>query len=118
MAGMNHGVELNLALILFLPWYAILGALYWIYPRAPRTRRRRMFDAIALALATFASAISMYWSFDWADPQLVIPSPGAVKQARALRGGAPVTVAETAGGLLIDLPPRDPHDTVIALELK
>jgi len=68
MAGMNHGVELNLALILFLPWYAILGALYWIYPRAPRTRRRRMFDAIALALATFASAISMYWSFDWANP--------------------------------------------------
>jgi alpha-L-fucosidase len=56
--------------------------------------------------------------FDWADPQLVIPSPGAVKSARALRGGAPVKLQETAGGLLIDLPARDPHDTVIALELK
>jgi alpha-L-fucosidase len=56
--------------------------------------------------------------FDWADPQLVIPSPGAVKQARALRGGASVKLQETAGGLLIELPPRDPYDTVIALELK
>jgi alpha-L-fucosidase len=55
--------------------------------------------------------------FDWADPQLLIPSVGAVKAARALKGGA-VKVQETAGGLVIDLPSRDPYDTVIALELK
>jgi alpha-L-fucosidase len=55
--------------------------------------------------------------FDWADPQLLIPSVGSVKGARALKGGA-VKVQETAGGLLIDLPPRDPYDTVIAVELK
>jgi alpha-L-fucosidase len=56
--------------------------------------------------------------FDWADPQLVIPSVGEVKRARALKGGAAVKVQESAGGLLVELPPRDPYDTVIALELK
>jgi alpha-L-fucosidase len=55
---------------------------------------------------------------DWADPQLIIPSVGKVKQARALRGGAAVKLQETAGGLLIELPPRDPLDTVVALELE
>ena len=44
---MNPFVELNLALILFLPWFAILGVLYWMFPRQPRhavaqaVRRRR-----------------------------------------------------------------------------
>jgi hypothetical protein len=37
--------------------------------------------------------------FDWADPRLLIPSVGAVKGARALKGGA-VKVEETPGGLL------------------
>ena len=66
---MHADVQLNLALILFLPWYLILGALYWIYPRQPRTRRRRVFDAFALAVATVASALSMYWSMFNADPK-------------------------------------------------
>jgi alpha-L-fucosidase len=56
--------------------------------------------------------------FDWTDPQLVIPAVGAVKQARALKGGAAVKVQEAPGGLLVELPPRDPYDTVVALELK
>jgi len=56
--------------------------------------------------------------FDWADPQLVIPSVGEVKRARALKGGAAVKVQESAGGLLVEVPLRDPYDTVIALELK
>jgi alpha-L-fucosidase len=55
--------------------------------------------------------------FDWTDPRLLIPSVGTVKAARALKGGA-VKVQETAGGLLIDLPARDPYDTVVALDLK
>ena len=33
---MNPEIEFNLALVLFLPWFAILGALFWFYPRAPR----------------------------------------------------------------------------------
>jgi hypothetical protein len=66
---MHADVQLNLALILFLPWYLILGALYWIYPRQPRNRRRRVFDGFALAVATVASALSMYWSMFNADPK-------------------------------------------------
>ncbi|MBD9378777.1 hypothetical protein ACTJI2_07605 [Pseudoxanthomonas sp. 22568] len=65
---MNAQVELNLALILFLPWFAILAALYWIYPRQPRGTGRRLFDTIALVLATALSAWGMHWGFLNADP--------------------------------------------------
>ena len=42
----------DLALILFLPWIAILGVLYWFYPRSlEKTAARRRFDVTALALA-------------------------------------------------------------------
>jgi hypothetical protein len=58
---MNPIVEFNLTLILFLPWFAILGALYWIYPRQPRTGARRAFDLVALVLALCASWIAMRW---------------------------------------------------------
>ena len=40
---MNPLVELNLALFLFIPWFVILGVLYWIYPRRPKPGRR-LFD--------------------------------------------------------------------------
>ena len=40
----NPFVELNLAAILFLPWFAILGVLYWLYPRQPRPAWRKWFD--------------------------------------------------------------------------
>jgi hypothetical protein len=61
---MNPLVELNLALILFVPWYSILAVLFWLYPRQPRTGARKLFDSASLALATALSAWSMYWSFD------------------------------------------------------
>jgi len=60
-------LELNLALILFLPWYLVLGGLFWIYPRMPRTWRRRAFDAASLGLAVLAAAFGTYWSFHGAD---------------------------------------------------
>ena len=65
---MNPLVELNLALILFLPWFAILGALYWMFPRQPRHSARKLFDAIALLLAVTAFLLSLYWSHASADP--------------------------------------------------
>jgi tryptophanyl-tRNA synthetase len=34
-------VEFNLAAILFAPWFAILGVLYWLYPRQPRPAWRQ-----------------------------------------------------------------------------
>lgn len=60
---MNAYIELNLALILFLPWFTILCALFWLYPRAPRTRARWWFDASSLALAILAAALGTYWSY-------------------------------------------------------
>jgi hypothetical protein len=52
-----------LALILFLPWFLILGILFWIYPRTPRTSMRRMFDAGTLLLASAGSFLGMRWGY-------------------------------------------------------
>lgn len=64
---MHPEVELNLALILFLPWFFILGTLFWIYPRAPRTTPRRIFDAVTLAGSLVAAFAGMYWGIWNAD---------------------------------------------------
>jgi hypothetical protein len=64
---MNEGIQLNLALILFLPWYGILAALYWVYPRQPKTTARRCFDAGALLVTLLASVAAMHWGFLTAD---------------------------------------------------
>ena len=64
---MSSGIQLNLALILFPPWYLILGALYWLYPRQPRTAARRLYDAGSLLLALLASIAAMHWGFLNAD---------------------------------------------------
>lgn len=65
---MNPFIELNLALILFLPWFLILGVLYWLYPRQPRPPARKWFDAAALALSVLAFVLAMRWGHGWADP--------------------------------------------------
>ncbi len=52
-----------LSLLLFLPWFGLLGALYWWFPRQPRHRSRRLFDAAALALAFLASVGAMHWGY-------------------------------------------------------
>ena len=66
---MNPTVEFNLTLILFLPWFAILGALFWIYPRQPRGPLRRGIDLAALVFALLASWLAMRWGMLEADPQ-------------------------------------------------
>lgn len=65
---MNPLVELNLTLILFLPWFVILGVLFWIYPRQPRGPARRAYDVISMALALVAFVYSVHWSIEVADP--------------------------------------------------
>ena len=65
---MNPLVELNLALILFLPWFTILAVLFWKFPRAPRGWTRTLFDSASLLLALVAAAAGMYWSMANADP--------------------------------------------------
>lgn len=54
----------DLALILFLPWFAILGTLYWFYPSTlERSPARRRFDVIALCAALAASFLAGRWGF-------------------------------------------------------
>ena len=65
---MNPQVELNLAMILFLPWFLILAWAYWAYPRSPRDAARLLADAAALAVATLAAVLSTWWSIHNADP--------------------------------------------------
>lgn len=66
---MNPQVELNLALILFIPWFSILAVLFWLFPRLPRGPARAAFDGTSLLLAVAAAAIGMHWSVANADPQ-------------------------------------------------
>jgi len=64
---MHPTVQINLALILFLPWYAILAGLFWFYPRRPRDARRRLFDATAIVVSLVLSIVAMRWGFLTAD---------------------------------------------------
>ena len=53
-----------LALLLFAPWFAILGWAYWKFPRRQvAAGNTRGFDAGVLLLALVASAAAMRWSF-------------------------------------------------------
>ena len=56
-----------LSFILFLPWFAILGTLYCLFPRQPRGWARRLFDLLALAAAAWASLAGMAWAWSHAD---------------------------------------------------
>ena len=50
-----------LALILFLPWFVILGWVYWSFPKqSPRSAARSRFDAAALLIAIGLSAAGMW----------------------------------------------------------
>jgi hypothetical protein len=64
---MNPTIEFNLTLILFLPWFLILGVLFWFYPRQPRGAGRRGYDLAALVLALLASWAAMRWGMLNAD---------------------------------------------------
>ena len=52
-----------LSLLLFLPWFALLSALYWFFPRTPRPPARRAYDATVLALALVLSIFGMHWGY-------------------------------------------------------
>lgn len=52
-----------LSLLLFLPWFILLGSLFWLYPRQPRGARRRGFDIVTLAFALLSSVLAMHWGF-------------------------------------------------------
>lgn len=60
---MPHSVQTDLAFILFLPAFCIVGALYCFYPRTPRSALRWIADVAVLALAAFASIQAMRWGY-------------------------------------------------------
>jgi ABC-type branched-subunit amino acid transport system permease subunit len=64
----NPFVELHLALILFMPWFAILGGLFWFVPREPRTRARRVFDITTYVVAIAAFILAVRWGYAVARP--------------------------------------------------
>lgn len=52
-----------LAVVLFLPWFLLLGALFWLFPRQPRNARRKSFDAVTLIIAFVLSVLGMRWGY-------------------------------------------------------
>ncbi|WAC62968.1 hypothetical protein OVA13_16560 [Pseudoxanthomonas sp. SL93] len=52
-----------LAVILFLPWFLLLGSLFWLFPRQPRNARRKAFDIATLAVAFVLSFVGMQWGY-------------------------------------------------------
>ncbi|MBN8885834.1 MAG: hypothetical protein J0I77_08955 [Rudaea sp.] len=56
-------IQIDLAFILFLPAFCIVGALYCLYPRAPRGALRWLADLGVLAIAALASIVAMRWGF-------------------------------------------------------
>lgn len=59
---MSAGFGGLLALLLFLPWFAIVAWAFWTFPRhLSRRGSRRRFDAAVLLLAISASFLGMRW---------------------------------------------------------
>ena len=58
-------------MLLFLPWFLILGALYWFYPRTlEKSPARRRFDLGMLCLAFAAAIVAGRWGFAIADTSI------------------------------------------------
>lgn len=53
-----------LTLLLFLPWFVVLGGLFCYFPRQPRTPRRSWIDAAFLLLALGLSLLAMHWGHE------------------------------------------------------
>ena len=65
-----------LALILFVPAFAILAWLYWKFPRALAvTRARRAFDTSVLAVAIVGSLVAVSWAI---SPEEAVLGPDKV----------------------------------------
>jgi uncharacterized membrane protein len=66
--SMSTSVQQVLALILFLPWFTVLVSLFWLHPRAPRDRARRLFDLASIAVALLAFVLVVRWAHGYAVP--------------------------------------------------
>lgn len=64
---MHPHVELNLALILFLPWYLVILIVYWRMRRTPARWTGRAFDLAAIAISIATAAMAGPWALAHAD---------------------------------------------------
>jgi len=60
---MHSFFESDLSFLLFLPTFAIIGALYCAFPRKPRSALRWLVDIAAVLLAAVLSIVAMRWGF-------------------------------------------------------
>ncbi len=67
---MHPHIELNLALILFLPWYLVILIVYWRLRRKPAQWAGRLFDLAAIAVSIGAAAIAGPWALAHADASI------------------------------------------------
>lgn len=73
-----------LALVLFAPWFALLGWCYWSFPRAHvAPPARRGFDVAVLVVALAASTAAMLFALrlPWADAGPLWPQVAATLAA-------------------------------------
>ena len=64
---MNPLIELNLALILFLPWYLVLIWLFWRARARGQRAYRKLLVASIVSAALFAAALTGICSYRFAD---------------------------------------------------
>lgn len=60
---MHSLFESDLSFLLFLPTFAIIGALYCAFPRRPRSALRWLADIAVVLMAAVLSIIAMRWGF-------------------------------------------------------
>lgn len=64
---MNAALAPHLALILFLPWYAVVGWFFWrLQTREPHVGRK-LAVLVIIALSLVAAGLAGLWAYDIAD---------------------------------------------------
>jgi len=94
-----------LSILLLAPWLLILAWAYWAYPKSlPRTKGRRVFDVLALVLASVAAGWAAIAGFEGAAVPAAGqfgPSSGAIwQQVLPALYGYGACVAVLLGALL------------------
>jgi hypothetical protein len=56
-----------LAFLLLLPWFIVLGTLYWLWPIKAKRKYSRLFDILMLLLAAMFSVTAMFLGLSTAD---------------------------------------------------
>ncbi|MGQ0800232.1 MAG: hypothetical protein ACT4NL_08995 [Pseudomarimonas sp.] len=65
---MNSNVAPHLALILFLPWYAVLGWLLWRLRATGHDARRKLAVSAYIGLSLVAAGFGGIWAYGYAEP--------------------------------------------------